>query len=174
VAHAVWNGTDALMLSGETAVGKYPVEAIKMLSQISKVAEQNRAWQPVQLIKDLDLPHTTSKLIASSVIAAVERGGCAAVIVPTASGTTARTIARARLPVPIIAVTDSRHTAANLKLSYGVYPVVVESFPEKWDLWTREFLSANRLKGKIALIIQGPSLLRPTQLHRIEYLILDN
>ena len=175
VANAIWDGTDAVMLSAESAAGRFPVESIQTMARIAAAAEKRRPETRAFLLgprveprKDVSL----SDLIAWSVDAALERTECAAVIVPTASGATARALSRFRLPVWIVAVTRDPLTAAALRLSYGVIPVRVDQWPESWDSWARDWIRRHGLSGDLALLVQGPSPRHPTRNHSLEYLRL--
>jgi len=128
VANAILDGTDAIMLSGETAVGKYPLEAVRTMENIAREIEQATIvgpWQP---------PHHIPQG-ANSVTDAVSHATCetaydlraAAVIASTASGTTARTIAKYRPHMKIIGVTPHLKTQRQLMLSWGVIPLLGQS-----------------------------------------------
>lgn len=124
VANAILDGTDAIMLSGETAVGRYPLEALRTMVKIAQRAEaevlrRNRFWA-------IASPRT--KTIAEAVShAACETArdlDAAAIITPTVSGYTARMVAKYRPPMPIIAVTPSPMVQRQLCLYWGVHPLL--------------------------------------------------
>lgn len=121
VAHAVFDGTDAIMLSGESAGGKYPVRTVETMARIAK---WNETRNSVHKMTFVDADATSN--IASAVVSIVKsdmKPKIDAIVVFTESGFTARAIAKYRLLVPVIAVTDSQVTAESLTLSYGVFPV---------------------------------------------------
>ena len=114
VANAILDGTDCVMLSGESAMGKYPVDAVAMLAKIAEAIEPHRPahWGERAVPGDLDLTGKVrpEHLIAFSVETCLEYASPAAVFVPTRSGYTARSIARFRLPVWIAAVSSQEST----------------------------------------------------------------
>jgi pyruvate kinase len=124
VANAVFDGTDALMLSGETAIGRYPVGSIATMTTIAARAEA--AWsngevnRPAELPPPSDIDSTIAHLghLAASDLRA------AAIVTYTQSGSTARRLCRHRPPAPILALTPCAATRRRLALSWGVYPVL--------------------------------------------------
>ena len=125
-ANAILDGTDALMLSGETAKGEYPVEAVKTLSSIARATEY-----AVKSTFTEAPGRNVSKAIASAVSASCGMLPIHQVIVMTRSGYTARLLSRYRLRQPIIAVTGSQSVKRQLKLYYGVTPVFYQEKGEK-------------------------------------------
>jgi pyruvate kinase len=123
VANAIYDGTDAIMLSGETSVGKYPAEAVKMMARIAEEAESSRQFRAY---KDLPLGDAPSypEILAAAACRAAGVAGVAAIAVFTSTGSSARLISRLRPPVPIYAFTTSCGVARELALSYGVHPVL--------------------------------------------------
>jgi pyruvate kinase len=120
VANAVLDGTDALMLSGETAIGRYPVEAVAMMSRIIVEAEampRHAAARPAP--RDLSIPET----IAQSVSHAAEELRMAAIAVFTSSGSTARMVSSYRPPCPVYGLTPDTRTRSRMTLYWGVSPI---------------------------------------------------
>ncbi len=122
VANAVLDGTDAVMLSGETAVGKYPVRTVQMMERIVTKAE---ATLPVQsshneIVAEINF---AAQAIANAASDLATSLGAAAIIAPTSSGYTARKLSHNRPAVPIIAVTPSPKVRCQLNLFWGVYPL---------------------------------------------------
>ena len=141
VANAILDGTDCVMLSGESAIGKYPVEAVAMLARIAAAIEPFRPAQSArQAIRPAikDAPVSLHNLIALAVETASRHAPPAVVIVPTRSGATARSIARFRLPMWVAAVSSLRSTCQNLQFSYGVQPVYAPEVPEDWKAFARD------------------------------------
>jgi pyruvate kinase len=124
VANAVFDGTDALMLSGETAIGKYPVESIATMATIAARAES--AWLNGEVTGPADLPSpsSTDGTIAYLGHVAACRLKAAAIVTYTQSGSTARRLCRHRPPAPILALTPRPSTQRRLTLSWGVAPVL--------------------------------------------------
>lgn len=123
VANAVYDGTDAVMLSGETSVGKHAAETVKMMAKIAVKAESTRRFR---VYKDLPLGEAPSypEIVAAAAYQAAGTAGVAAIAVFTTSGSSARMISRFRPGVPIYAFTPAIGVARRLSLSYGVHPVL--------------------------------------------------
>ncbi|HIJ08915.1 TPA: pyruvate kinase, partial [Candidatus Bathyarchaeota archaeon] len=126
VANAILDGTDAIMLSGETAVGKYPVEAVAMMSRISTEAEK-AAKNNVQEESSANISDTISKAVQRI----CQTMSIGKVVTLTRSGYTARMIARFKISQPIIAVTSDDRVKRQLELVFGVYPVTVNYQEQK-------------------------------------------
>lgn len=126
VANAIIDGTDAIMLSGETAAGKYPIEAVGTMVRIATYIEAHQLHDNTQLLQQEAVRNATVRTVAN----AVSYSCCQmardlnanAIITPSNSGTTARMVARFRPDCPIIAPTPSEHAYHQLGLSYGVMP----------------------------------------------------
>jgi len=175
VANAILDGTDCVMLSGESAVGKYPVEAVAMLAKIAEGVEPHRVGHPVKdALKDLPMGGGVSlaDLIAFGVVTTLDRISPAAVFVPTHSGYTARSIARFRLPVWITAVSALESTCQRLQFSYGVYPVHELDHPEDWRAYIKKWLLHHGVNGELAILTEGPSTKHPEANNRMEIIDL--
>lgn len=174
VANAILDGTDCVMLSGESAMGKYPVEAVMMLAKIAIVTEpyvrRHRIRKELKAIKSdkVDL----ADLIALGIESTVERISPSAVFVPTHSGATARNITRFRIPVWIIAISSLKSTCQRLQFSYGVYPVYEPDHPEDWNGYIKKWLYDNEVEGDIVLLTEGPSTKHPEVNNRLEIIDL--
>jgi pyruvate kinase len=157
VANAILDGTDAVMLSAESAVGRYPVEAVKMLAQIAADTEPSRnlMMREERMRRHGDLQPTD--LIAHCVQQAVVKLRPAAVVVPTRSGGTARNITRYRLPTWISAFSTDEATCQALQFSYGVLPIKVEKELHDWGPYTCRWLHEQGLEFGLAILTQGPS-----------------
>jgi len=171
VANAVLDGADCVMLSGESATGDFPVEAVATLSRIAAATEPYRTrfdlWERLKTIPR-DTQYSNADLLSLSVEAVIAASSPAAVIVPTCSGATARAIARFRLPVWIAAPTDSDTVVRHLQFTYGIEPVSVSELPAEWTTFTRNWVNAEALPGRVALLVQGPSAGSPYANHRME------
>lgn len=117
VATAVFMGADCVMLSDETAMGKYPGEAVRTMKRVIKYAEQH---PPLSTVHAQEREQTMQNAIASSVITMAEKIEAKAIVAETKSGATARQISSHRPGVALIAVTDVPRTAQQLTLVYGV------------------------------------------------------
>jgi pyruvate kinase len=120
VANAIFNGADAIMLSEETAVGSYPIEAVSMMTQIALEAEATLPYEEMLTNKGKDLQPETGDAISYAACHTAHQLGAAAIIAFTSSGSTARRVAKYRPRVPIIAITPSQTTQRQLSLSWGV------------------------------------------------------
>lgn len=119
VANAIWDGTDAVMLSGETAVGKYPIETITMMEQIIENAEKTPTKRPS--IDSLDLcDDTDSLMFGASLIA--EKVGARRIVSITTTGRTCQKLSRYRPRTFVLGVTNSRRTARKMCLYWGISP----------------------------------------------------
>jgi len=175
VSNAIINGTDCVMLSGESAMGEYPVESVTMLAKIAAAVEPERHQIPVkEMFRSIDLTTRIKPehLIAGSVEASLELSTPAAVFVPTRTGATARSIGRFRLPVWIIAISSQEGTCQNLQFSYGVYPVHEKDHPDQWKPYVKEWLQRHNIPGDFVVLTEGPSKKHPDANHRMEIIDL--
>jgi pyruvate kinase len=173
VANAILDGTDCIMLSAESAMGKYPEEAVAMLAKIAAYTEAHRPPTRLNDLKMLSSQHkpaTAAEAIASVVEHAMETVPCAAVFVPTRTGTTARMISRFNPPVWIIAVSRDASVCQGLAFSYGTHPVHLAEDPANWSDFARQWLREHQVPGTIAMLVAGLSFLNPDANHRIEFL----
>jgi pyruvate kinase len=133
VANAILDGTDCIMLSGESAMGKFPEEAVAMLARIAAYTEGHRPPARLAELKAMShAPATATEAIAAVVEHALETVPCAAVFVPTKSGATARMIARFNPAVWNIALSRDDAVCQGLAFSYGVHPVQLADDPDNW------------------------------------------
>lgn len=173
VANAILDGTDCVMLSGESAVGRYPVAAVGMLAKIAAAIEPLRPGYRVgKSFPRPDSRATPKDLITLSVQATLESASPAAVFVPTRSGATARSIARFRPRVWIIAVSSQESTCQRLLFSSGVHPVHEPEHPEDWKVYVRTWLAAHEMPGNLVVLTEGPSSKHPEANHRMELIEL--
>lgn len=177
VANAILDGTDCVMLSGESAVGRFPVEAVAMLAKIAAATEGHRTRFGPARAEEACTGATAEiepqELVAASVETTIRRITPAAVVVPTHSGATARGIARFRLPVWITAVSSQEKTCQDLLFSYGVLAVQEKEHPENWRTWCRAWRDARGLTGRHIVLTEGPSRKHPDRNHRMEIIDLN-
>jgi pyruvate kinase len=126
VANAILDGTDALMLSEETAIGKYPVESVQALSRIAQAIEAKLPYDEMIKKRDWQGEKNVSQAIAYAACMIADEVNAIAIIAPTRSGASARFVASHWPKQPIIAITSEIPVARKLKLSSGVYPFVSE------------------------------------------------
>lgn len=176
VANAILDGTDCVMLSGESAMGKYPVEAVAMLAKIAAAIEPKRPMLKVmeQVSADGESGQIRpAHLIALSVETCLERTKPAAVFVPTRSGATARRIAQFRLPVWIVATSSLESTCQILQFTSGVWPVNLPEHPEDWNGFIKNWVTNRGLAGEFIILAEGPSTKHPDSNHRLEIIDLN-
>lgn len=177
VANAILDGTDAVMLSGESAVGDYPLDAVRMLQQIAADIEPHRTHLSRDARKTFNgdvCPMAFSEVIAASVAETLKCIHPAAIITPTRSGTTARRITRFRLPVWIAAVSSQKKTGQDLLFSYGVLPVFEPDHPGVWRAWIRDWLAGQGETGDLVVLTEGPSAKYPHRNNRMEIIDLTH
>ncbi|MGB7932923.1 MAG: pyruvate kinase [Gammaproteobacteria bacterium] len=175
VANAILDGTDCVMLSGESAMGKFPVEAVATLAGIAAATEPRRRQLGVrELFPDIDLRERLQPghLIALAVEASLQYVTPAAVFVPTRSGATARSIGRFRPPVWMIALSPEERTCQNLQFSSGVHAVKLARDADDWGAFVRDYHRQHPLHGETALLTSGPSKEHPNTNHRMEIIEL--
>jgi pyruvate kinase len=175
VANAILDGTDCVMLSGESAMGKYPVEAVLMLAKIAESIEPHRPPHPLrEALQSIGHPGRTglTDLIAANVETTLEQISPAAIFVPTHSGATARSVGRFRLPAWIVAVSPKEATCQQLQFSYGVTPVCEADHPDQWNAYVKDWLRAHKMEGNLVVLTEGPSPKNPDANHRLEIIDL--
>ena len=144
VANAVLDGTDAVMLSGETTVGKFPIEVVRYMAEICKDTEEYYDYDyEFDSVREVNVTET----IASSVVNATSVLGIKLIIAATESGDTARRISNLKPRCLILAVTNSEAVARSLALNYAVYPVVVPSAKTVEEFTTIAKEKARELMG---------------------------
>ena len=123
VGNAILDGADAIMLSGETAGGKYPVEATAMMKQIATRIEESLEYKEIFLQKGMHRKFSYTDAIAHATVQLAYELSSAAIITPTKSGYTTRVVSKYRPKAPIIAFTQSDEVARHLNLRWGVFPI---------------------------------------------------
>lgn len=173
VANAILDGTDCIMLSGESAMGKYPEESVAMLAKIAAFTESHRPPTRLDNLRAMSSqrpPATAAEAIAAVVEHALETVPCAAVFVPTRTGTTARMISRFNPAVWIVALSREAAVCQGLAFSYGVHAEQLAEDPDNWRDFARNWLREHHLPGSVAMLVAGPSARHPDANHRIEFL----
>ena len=158
IANAVLEGTDAVMLSGETTIGNYPVQSLEIMS---KIIEETEVDQNYYEFLDTTMRTEKQDITGSVAYSAVEcaiRLKCKAIVTPTISGYTARKISRFRPNCPIVAITPDINVVKNLKLYYGIYPVLesdINSFDKIMKISKEKAKNILKLEEKDKIIITG-------------------
>ena len=134
VANAVFDGTSAVMLSGESAMGKYPVETVKVMSKIVKQAEKDAFDMNIYKIMDYEMDaKDKSNAIGHAACTTAHDLKAKAILAVTTSGYTAEKMSKFRPSQPIVAATPKEKTFHQLALSWGVYPVLTE-YADNWNM----------------------------------------
>ena len=126
VANAIYDGTDAIMLSEETAVGQHPVEAVRVMDRIARATEPDLPYGEWLFERTDQATQDVADSVAQGAVGAVYRLGLAAIVVPTTSGRTARLISAHRPNVPVLAISPRIETVRRLSLLFGVTAVQSE------------------------------------------------
>ncbi len=147
VANAILDGTDAVMLSNETAVGDFPVEAVETMATIARRIERD---YPLKAIES-HLPSTIPNAISAAVSNIARQLDAGAIIPLTKSGSTARNVSKFRPPTPILATTTERSVARRLQLVWGVTPLLVKND----DRTAKTFSIAMQIAQEIGILKQG-------------------
>jgi pyruvate kinase len=161
IANAVFDGTDAVMLSGETSVGKYPVEAVRIMRKIIQQAEGRREDKPGMLWDDGTADRAVYlPAIAHAAYNAAQEAKAKAIVIFTRSGRIARHLSKLKPGCGMIAATDSMKTLAQLSLLRGVQPIFVEKSlnPQEMIWRTDAEMLRNKIlkKGDVIIVISGP------------------
>lgn len=158
IANAVYDGTSATMLSGETAIGKHPVEAIKTMAAISNETEKNINYKKRFLSLEPKI-NTISDAVSHATCAAAHDLNAKAIIVVTRSGRTARMISRFRPNVPIVAATTSEKAYNKLAINWGVIPCMAKMQDNTDELFIHAVECAKNLgvvkSGDLCVIAAG-------------------
>ncbi len=175
VANAIYDGTDAVMLSAETSVGKYPVEAVRYMAKIAAESEDS-----IRKKGYIDPPHqaqpSNAEILADAAHHAARDSGAAAIVVFSSRGSSARLVSRYRPPVGVFAITPHDTTARQLSVSYGVTPLLapdVSSTDEMLAQMDRVLIEGGYLqKGQLVVFVAGQPVGRPgttnlMKLHRV-------
>jgi pyruvate kinase len=175
VANAILDGTDCVMLSEESAMGRYPLEAVRMLVQIAVATEPHRTMHSYR--KTPEHPIFTEirevDYIASSVSRIVSHSDTvAAILAPTDSGLTARRLSRYKLPTWVLGVSSNKKTCREMLFSYGVFPVFEINHPADWTDFARDYALKFHLKGSCIIQTEGPSPESPDRNHKMEIIDL--
>ncbi|KOO52449.1 pyruvate kinase [Viridibacillus arvi] len=159
VANAILDGTDAIMLSGETAAGLYPVESVKTMYKIANRIEDSLDHRAIVSKRSREKGASMTEAISQAVAYTSLNLQVSAILAPTESGHTARMIAKYRPGVPIISVTSSEQTCRKLALVWGVFPIVgpkVSSTDEILELTVQESLNKGYVHhGDLVVITAG-------------------
>ena len=153
VANAVYDGTSAIMLSGETAAGKYPVQAVRTMATIAENTEKNIHYEKRFLSSEFKIKNTVDAISHATCGMAIDIDA-KAIAVCSLSGMTARMVSRFRPPVDIVGLTTSEKTWHKLSLSWGVTPQMCENYPSTDVL----FYNAQKLTKQVLGLCDGDKI----------------
>jgi len=146
IANAILDGTSAIMLSGETAVGAYPVEAVSLMDNIARAVEPSLGYRH-QMPEASDEP-TIGRSMSNAACDLAEALGARAILVPTFTGRTASAVARLRPHRPIIGMTHQEESLRHMALEWGVTPIRIAEANDVEDLW-QSSVEAARTSGLV-------------------------
>ncbi len=159
VANAIYDGTDAIMLSGETSVGQYPVEAVKLMAEVAVGAEAALPYDRMLVEKRRQLRPHADDAIAYDACQTAHQLDAAIIVAFTESGSTAGIVSKYRPKPPIIALTPSERVRSRLTLSWGVTPVTVpriDSVEDFFALGEEQALGApDVVPGSLVVLVAG-------------------
>ncbi len=159
VANAVYDGTSAIMLSGESAAGKYPVEAVRNMAQIAEYTEQHTSYRKRFMTTEFHIRNILDAVSHATCSMAIDVDAKGIVVCST-SGKTAMMVSRFRCPVDIVGMTTVRKAWHKLSLSWGVVPVLAEEFNSMDVMFYHAMASAkkhlNLEKGDNVVLTGGP------------------
>jgi pyruvate kinase len=170
VANAIFSGADAVMLSGETAVGEYPVEAVRTMARIATTAEESMRAQ----FASHEHRHTANvtEAVSAAVVELADDLGVRAVITSTQSGSTARSVAKHRPAAPIVAITPAAGVARQLRVVWGVQPVTARPSTSIEDMITLAVDAAREQRlvdsGDLVAITAGVAVNQPGSTNLIQ------
>ena len=175
VANAILDGTDCVMLSGESAMGKFPEEAVAMLAKIAAFTESHRPR--ASLVARMEFVRDTSDMtgsdrMASVVEHALDTVPCDVALVPTRGGNTARAISRSKPSVWIVAPSSNPTVCQGLAFSYGVHAVDLAQEPDDWREYAARWLPEHGLTAGRVMFVAGPSPQNPNANYRLELMRL--
>jgi pyruvate kinase len=171
VANAILDGTDCVMLSEESAMGRFPVEAVAMLARIAAAIEPCRTdARDREIFADYDRNGDVhlADFMSRNVQRVVVHLAPTAVIVPSATGHAARMVSRFKLPVWIAGVSPDEATCHGMQFSYGVHPVHEPEYPGDWSAFARTWVRNEGLAEGLVVLTEVPSRVNPEADPRLE------
>ncbi|PAB58149.1 pyruvate kinase [Anaeromicrobium sediminis] len=159
VANAIFDGTDAIMLSGETAAGKYPAVAVQTMARIAESAENSLDYEAILREKTVGKEKSTTDAVSHASCNTAQDLGAKAIITATSSGYTARMVSKFRPKAPVVVTTTSDRVARKMAVTRGTYPVLAShgnSTDEVFDLSVKKAVEAGFVKsGDLVVITAG-------------------
>ncbi|MCI8554589.1 MAG: pyruvate kinase [Clostridiales bacterium] len=162
VANAIYDGTSAIMLSGETAAGAYPIEAVKTMARIAERTEQDINYKKRFTSRELSASPSVTNAISHATVTTAHDLDAAAILTVTKSGATAQMICKFRPACPVICCTTNPVTQRQMNLSWGVIPIMAEEKDNVDDLCEHAVQQASRAgllkSGDLVVITAGVPL----------------
>ena len=159
VANAIYDGSDAIMLSGETAMGKYPVEAVRMMAKIAETTEAHLDYSNLQKLNKKQRKKDISMAVGFASVSTAEILKASCLVVPTMTGYTARMISSLRPKTPIYAISSSEQAVRRMQLYWGVYAMPGETEDSTRHMITNSMKIILRRKlikkGELAVFTAG-------------------
>jgi pyruvate kinase len=155
VANAILDGSDAVMLSAETSIGKYPVQSVKMMSSIARVTENKLAYEQILAERRSWLGHKADELISYSACQTAHWLRAAVIVAFTQSGSTAMRVSKYRPGVPVLALTPNPTVAGKLLLYWGIRPYLITEPPSVDEI----FALGATLAGELGYAKPGDSII---------------
>ena len=159
VANAIYDGSDAIMLSGETAMGKYPVEAVRMMAKIAETTEAHLDYSNLQKLNKKQRKKDISMAVGFASVSTAEILKASCLVVPTMTGYTARMISTLRPKTPIYAISPSEQAVRRMQLYWGVYAMPGETEDSTRHMITNSMKIILRRKlikkGELAVFTAG-------------------
>lgn len=146
ITNAIFDGTDALMLSQETAIGKYPVDAVKFINRVAKKVENELPYEAWLLNMELYIKNDPLLSICYSAVLLSLKVRAKAIIVTTETGKTAINISRFRPSAPVFALTPNENAVKQMKVYWGIIPILVKRFTSESDIINTIEYEARKIK----------------------------
>ncbi len=163
VANAILDGSSALMLAGETAIGEHPVEAVAYMDRIARAVEPSLGYR--HQLPDASEEPTVGRAMSNAACDLAETLGAKAILVPTATGRTASAVARLRPRRPIVGLSHNLYAVQQMALEWGVVPLLLPEASDVQDLWWRAVDAARNAgvvsPGERVVITAGTSVNLP-------------
>ena len=162
VANAILDGTSAVMMSAETAIGAYPVEAVRTMNSIARAVEPTMNYR--HQVPEASLTEDVRRAMSNVATDLAEALGAKSILVATASGRTASEIARLRPRRPMVGLSHHQTVVQQMALEWGVLPLLMESTADVEDLWKRTIDTARKAgiidHGDLVVLIAGTAVNR--------------
>ena len=172
VANAIYDGSDAVMLSGETAIGRYPVRSVRVMADIARATEQDLSYDRLGRRGEAWAQRSIDAAICSAAVDIARRAGATAIIAATSSGLTPRAVAVHRPRIPLIAATTLERTWRRMALVWGVVPVLVDVYHDTDEMVRVVVEAVCRLglveDGERVVITSGQPIGRPGSTNMVQ------